>query len=111
MVNPFPILIQPIIRTGILRRNNNTPVLMSIDKKSLNILDKSWAAPLNPLAYTFALIRKKFSDSANKKDPIITMTIRFISIKNIENPFFLRQNLTIEICYLSFPIITILKWR
>src|SRR5690625_4257082 len=97
MVNPFPILNHPIMRTGIFKRNSIIPVLIRIDKKSLNILDKSWAAPLNPLAYTFALIRKKLSDTANKKDPIITTTIRLISIKNIDNPFFLRLNLTNEI--------------
>src|SRR5690606_4012776 len=83
MVNPFPILNQPIMRTGIFKINNNTPVLISNDKKSLNILDKSCAAPLNPLAYTFALMRKKFNDNANRKEPTITTAIRFASMKNI----------------------------
>src|SRR5699024_3284934 len=51
-------------------------------------LDKSCAAPLNPLAYTFALMRKKFSDTANKKEPKITTAIRFASIRNMcDSPF------------------------
>src|SRR5699024_11471652 len=68
--------------------NNKTPVVISIPTKSWKTLDKSCAAPLNPLAYTFALMRKKFSDTANKTEPTITTAIRFASIRNMcDSPF------------------------
>src|SRR5699024_12070610 len=42
----------------------------------------------NPLAYTFKLLTKKLSDTANKKDPKITTAIRYASIRNMcDSPF------------------------
>src|SRR5699024_9655394 len=85
---PSPTLNQFIISTAMIITNNKTPVVISIPTKSLKTLDKSCAAPLNPLAYTFALMRKKFSDTANKKEPKITTAIRFASIRNMcDSPF------------------------
>src|SRR5699024_10064955 len=85
---PFPTLNQLIMSTGMFKTNNKTPVVISIPTKSLKTLDKSCAAPLNPLAYTFALMRKKFSDTANKKEPKLATAIRFDSIRNMcDSPF------------------------
>src|SRR5699024_10502745 len=79
-----PTLNQPRIRTGILNRNNKIPVLTCMPRKSLNTLDTSCAAPVKPLAYTFALIKKKLSDTASKNELNITIAIRLASIKNME---------------------------
>src|SRR5699024_4480944 len=90
IVKPFPTLNQPNIRTGTLKINNRTPVLKRIFRKSCNILDTSCARPLNPLAYTFAVIKKKFKDIAKRNEPKTTIAIRLASIKNIQPPFLLR---------------------
>lgn len=37
-------------------------------------LDKSWATPVNPLAYTSAGIKNKFSPAALSKAPMMTMS-------------------------------------
>src|SRR5699024_8719853 len=48
------------------------------------------ARPLNPLAYTFAVIKKKFKDIAKRNEPNITIAIRLASIKNIQPSFLIR---------------------
>src|SRR5699024_7024687 len=90
IVKPFPTLNQPKIRTGTLKINNRTPVLKLIFRKSINILDTSFARPLNTLAYTFAVIKKNFKDIAKRNEPNITIAIRLASIKNIQPSFLIR---------------------
>src|SRR5690625_2443583 len=85
-VNPLPTLNQPKISTGILNKKTNFPVLNLILKKSRKILETSCAAPLKPLAYTFALIKKKLNDNATDVEPNITTAIIFASIKNTFYP-------------------------
>src|SRR5699024_8529560 len=90
IVKPILTLNQPKIRTRTLKRNYRYPVLKRKIRKSCYILDTSCARPLNPHAYTFAVIKKKFRDSAMRNEPNITIAICLASIKNIHPSFLIR---------------------
>jgi hypothetical protein len=68
-----------MIVTGMFNINKRIPVDTLKGAKDPIILDRSWATPVNPLAYTFAGIRKKFIAMALSNAPTTTMIIFFIS--------------------------------